>query len=107
VTGVQNGDRMRTISNKTKADIVKIINLLREHGQMHIRGISRITEIHPMSVSRLIDSYLSPFLEISEIKEFGLKAKIVKLREDKQNITLEDVLRYINIKRKIKNNKTP
>ncbi len=98
--------QLRALSNKAKADIARIISMLREHGQMHIRGISRITGIHPMTVSRLIDGYLSPFLEINEINEFGLKAKIVKLREDKQNITLEDILKYINIKRRIKDNKT-
>lgn len=97
--------RMRDISNKTKANIAKIINLLREQGQMHIRGISRSLDIHPMSVSRLIDTYLSPFLEINEINEFGLKAKIVKIREGKESITIEDILKYLDIKKKIRNNK--
>jgi len=60
---------MKTMSDRTKAQIVKIISLLQKEGQMHIRGISRALEIHPMTVSRIIDSYLSPFLEINEIKE--------------------------------------
>ncbi|MFZ3077719.1 MAG: hypothetical protein WA139_04645 [Candidatus Aenigmatarchaeota archaeon] len=97
---------MKTISNRTKVHIMKIIGLLQKEGQMHVRGISRALEIHPMTVSRIIDSYLSPFLEINEINEFGLKAKIVKIREDKENITIEDILKYLEVKKKIRDNKT-
>ncbi len=96
---------MRTISSRTKAQITDIISILREQGQMHVRGISRALGIHPMTVSRTIDNYLSPFLEINEIKEFGLKAKLVKLREDKKNIAVNDILKYLEIKKRIRNNK--
>ncbi len=95
--------RMKPISDKTKAQVAKIIGLLQKEGQMHIRGISRALGMHPMTVSRLIDGYLSPFLEINEINEFGLRVKIVKLREDKKKLTLEQVLKYIEIKKKITN----
>jgi len=94
------------MSNKTKAQIARIIGLLQKEGQMHVRGISRALEIHPMTVSRLIDEYLSPFLEINEISEFGLKAKLVKIREDKENVTIEDVMKYLEVKKKIRDNKT-
>lgn len=96
---------MKTISDKTKVQIAKIIGLLQKEGQMHVRGISRALEIHPMTVSRIINSYLSPFLEINEISEFGLKAKIVKIREDKENIAIEDILKYIEVRKKIRDNK--
>lgn len=95
---------MKNLSERTKKDIVRIIDLLRNEGQMHIRGISRALEIHPMTVSRLIDSYLSPFMEINEINEFGLKAKLVRLREDRKKITAEDVLKYVELRKKIRNN---
>ncbi len=97
--------RMKTISNKTKAQIMKIIGLLQNEGQMHVRGISRALGIHPMNVSRIIDIYLSPFLEINEINEFGLRAKIVKLRRDKENLTLQDVLKYREVKKEISRKK--
>lgn len=98
--------RMKILSDMTKVRIIKIIGLLQKEGQMHVRGISRALEIHPMTVSRIIDSYLSPFLEINEINEFGLKAKLVKIREGKENITIEDILKYLDIKKKIRDNKT-
>lgn len=97
--------RMKTISDRTNIQITKIIGLLQREGQMHVRGISRALEIHPMTVSRIIDSYLSPFLEINEISEFGLKAKLVKIREDKENITIEDILKYLEVKKKIRSNR--
>lgn len=96
---------MKTIYPRTKAQIAKIISLLQREGQMHIRGISRALGIHPMIVSRIIDRYLYTFIEINEIKEFGLKAKIVKLREDKKEITISDVLKYIELRKRIKINK--
>ncbi len=96
---------MKTLSIKTKADMERIISLLKEHGQMHVRGISRALEIHPMKVSRIIDNYLSPFLDIKEIKEFGLRIKLVKLNENKKNIILSDVLRYLELKKRIRSNK--
>lgn len=97
---------MKTLYPRTKVQIAKIIGLLQKEGQMHVRGISRALGIHPMIVSRVIDNYLSPFLDINEINEFGLKAKLVKLRKDKENITIEDVMKYIEIKKRIRNSKT-
>ncbi len=93
------------MSVKTGKEIQKVISLLRSEGQIHVRGISRALGIHPMKVSRLINDYLSPFLEINEINEFGLKAKLVKLREDRKNITAEDVFRYKELRKKIKGGK--
>lgn len=93
---------MRSITNNTKSQIARIIELLRNEGQMHIRGISRSLESHPMKISRIIDGYLSPFLEITEINEFGLKAKLIKLKEDRYNITIEDILRYKEARRRIR-----
>ncbi len=92
---------MKPISIKTQKEIAKIIDLLKNEGQMHVRGISRALGIHPMAASRIIDSYLAPFLEINEINEFGLKAKIIKLRIDKENITLQDVLKYRQVKKEL------
>lgn len=96
---------MKPITNKTKKTIEGIISLLKEQGQMHVRGISRALGIHPMTVSRIIDGYLSTFLEINEINEFGLRAKIVKIREDKQNITFKEVIKYLYIRKKIRSSK--
>ncbi len=96
---------MKNLSTKTIADIERIISLLKEYGQMHVRGISRALEIHPMKVSRIIDNYLSPFLDINDIKDFGLRVKLIKLSENKKNIVLIDVLKYLELKKKIMYNK--
>lgn len=98
--------RMKTISDRTKVQIIKVIGLLQKEGRMHVRGISRALGMHPMTVSRIIDGYLTPFLEINEINEFGLKIKLVKIREDKEKIAIEDVLKYLDIKKRIRHNKT-
>ncbi len=92
------------IHKTTIKNIANILNLLRQNNTMHIRGISRALELNPFTVSYIIDKYLDYFLDIREINQFGFRVKMISLKEDKKNTTIEDVLKYIHVKRKIRNN---
>lgn len=88
---------------KTLGRIEKILNLLKSLGtEIHIRGISRALKIHPETVNRIIENYLDFFVDIRIVDQFGFKAKLVKLKSDKLDTNLTDVLRYYRVKKRIK-----
>ena len=91
------------IHKKTKENITKILDLLREAGEIHIRGIYRALNINPFVVSHIINHYLDFFVEIKNIDQFGFRAKFIRFKPGKENTTLNDVLKYAELKRKIKN----
>lgn len=91
------------IHKTTIKNINEILNLLREAGEVHIRGISRSLNLNPFVVSNIVDKYLGYFLEIRSIDQFGLRIKLVKLKPRMENTTLEDVLRYAKLRKKIRN----
>lgn len=91
------------IHKTTIKNINEILNLLKEVGEIHIRGISRSLKLNPFVVSNIIEKYLSYFLEIKSIDQFGLRIKLVKLKHGMENTTAEDVLKYVNLKKKIRN----
>jgi hypothetical protein len=87
----------------TLKNIDAILNLLREVGQIHLRGISRNLSLNPFIVSHIIEKYLDYFVETRDIEEFGFKAKLVRFRTGMENSTVDDVLKYVNLKKKIRN----
>jgi hypothetical protein len=87
----------------TLKNIEAILNLLREVGQIHIRGISRDLKLNTFIVSHIIEKYLDYFVETRTIEEFGFKARLVRFKPGMENTALDDVLRYVNLKKKIKN----
>ena len=87
----------------TIRNIARILDLLKKNETIHIRGISRALGLNPFIVSNIINKYLDYFLDIKDIDQFGFRAKMISLKEDKKNITVEDVLKYIDVKRKIRN----
>lgn len=91
------------IHRTTIKNINDILNLLKEAGEMHIRGISKALTLNPFVVSNIVDKYLSYFLEIRSIDQFGIRVKLLKLKPEMENTTVEDVLRYVKIKKRIKN----
>ncbi len=96
---------MKSPTLKTQKNILRILEFLKtEEGDVHIRGISRRLGIHPQTVDRIIDNYIFPFLDINNIIFHGFRAKLVKLKEEKRNITLLDVMKYYKIRRMIKGN---
>jgi len=89
--------------SKTLGKIEKVLNLLKSlDTEIHIRGISKVLDIHPTTVNRIIENYLDFFVDIRLIDQYGFKAKLVRLKPDKTNITLADVLKYCRVKKRIK-----
>ena len=67
---------------------------------MHIRGIARIAKMNPITVSSLVNR-LDYFFETQNIEVVpGFKAKIVSLKDP--NVTIKDVERYLEVKKRIK-----
>ena len=91
------------IHKNTLKNINSILNLLREVGQIHIRGISKNLKLNPFVVSHIIEKYLNYFVETRDFEEFGFKAKLVRFKPGMENTTLEEVLKYYNLKKKIRN----
>ncbi len=91
------------IHRTTIKNINDILNLLKEVGEIHIRGISKSLNLNPFVVSNIVEKYLSYFLEIRSIDQFGLRIKLVKLKPGMENTTAEDVIKYVNLKKKIRN----
>jgi hypothetical protein len=88
---------------KTLGRIEKILNLLKSlDTEIHIRGISKILDMYPTTVNRIIENYLDLFVNIRIVDQYGFKAKLVKLKSDKLNTNLTDVLRYYRVKKRIK-----
>ena len=91
------------IHKTTIRNIARILDLLKKNETIHIRGISRALELNPFIVSNIVNKYLDYFLDIKDIDQFGFRVKIISLKDDKKNTTVEDVLKYIEVKRKIRN----
>jgi hypothetical protein len=80
---------------------MKIFEALRSHGSLHIRGLARVTGIHSATVCGIINRF-GYFFEIENVEVVpGFNAKIVRLKNP--NVTIEDVKRYLEVKRQIRN----
>ena len=82
----------------TAKNLVKIINCLKtaEEGWIWFIEISRRTKLHHKTVSRLINRYLSMFVEIQPVEPFNLK--MVRLRKD---VDVNGILRYLELKERL------
>ena len=94
-------------SNLHKSTIPKIaaiLDLLKREGEMHIRGIAkRLKFKSPFTVTHILENHLNIFVDVKEVEVYGFKAKLVSLKPGKENATIEDVIRYIEVKRSIRN----
>lgn len=90
------------IHKTTLKNIDSILSLLRDAGQLHIRGISKTLDLNPFLISNIIDRYLAYFLEIRDIEQFGIRIKLVGFKPGMENTTLENVLKYIELKKRIR-----
>src|SRR3989344_3065045 len=93
---------MPGLSLKTSKKIEKILALLRENQQMHVRGIGRALNCHPFIVDKIVTDYLDFFLEKQGVNIYGFRAVLVRFKPGKENAKLEDVIKYIELKRSIK-----
>ena len=92
------------IHKTTIKNIARILGLLKQNQSMHIRGIAKVLGLNPFVVSNIINKYLDYFLDIKDIDQFGFRVKLISLKEGMENTTVEDVLKYIEVKRKIRKN---
>jgi len=90
------------IHKTTIRNIDNILKLLKEVGEIHIRGIYKALNLNPFIVSNIIKNYLDYFVEIRNIDQFGFRIKLIKLKPGMENTSLEDILKYIKLKKKIK-----
>jgi hypothetical protein len=88
---------------KTLKNVMQVFNLLKEAeagGEiLTISKISRLTGLHKWTVSRTLDIYMAPYVEISipeGFDEVGLKIKFVRLKNPK--MTKEQALRFLKLR---------
>lgn len=93
---------MRPISRTTLKRIQQIIDLLRNVDRLHVRGIARLIGCHHVTVLRILERYLDNVINIQEVDQFGIRAKIISLKPDKRDVTLKDVIHYIQVKHRIR-----
>lgn len=80
--------------------IGKILFVLKEtEDWLHLREISRRTGIHHQTVSEILDKYLSQFILVQNLNDYGLKAKLVKIKDRK--VDLKGVLKYLKYMKKL------
>jgi len=80
--------------------IGKILLVLKESEDwIHLREISRRTDIHHQTVSEILDKYLNQFILTQNLNEYGLKLKLVKLKDKK--VDLNGVITYLKYMKKI------
>jgi hypothetical protein len=89
------------IHKTTVKNIYDILNLLREAGEIHIRGISRSLNLNPFIISNIVEKYLSYFIEKREINQFGIRVTLIKFKPGREKTTVEEVLKYAKLKKKI------
>ncbi|MFQ6010206.1 MAG: helix-turn-helix domain-containing protein [Candidatus Aenigmatarchaeota archaeon] len=93
----------KTIQPTTIKKISRILMVLKTaEGEIHLSGIAKALNMKPMTVSRIIDNYLDFFVETRNIEIYGFKARLIKLKEGKKDITLKDVLDYLEVKKRIR-----
>ncbi|MCX8179171.1 MAG: MarR family transcriptional regulator [Candidatus Aenigmarchaeota archaeon] len=88
------------MKQETIKKINKILFVLKEtQDWLHLREISRRTGIHHQTISEILDKYLNQFVLIQNFEEYGLKLKLVKLKDKK--VDLKSVLTYLKYMKKI------
>ncbi len=98
----------RGFYKNTINNVIKIFTVLKkaeeENETMTISKIASLTGIHKWSVSRTIDIYMSPFVEViipEHLEDVGLQLKIVRLKDS--DTKLEKISNYLKMSKKIRN----
>jgi len=90
---------------KTLQRVALLLDILKEAKQIHIRGIARVLKVNPYTASKLVENYLKPFIDVKYMDQFGIRAKIISLKPGRENLTMEEVLRYRRLKRQLQESK--
>jgi hypothetical protein len=88
------------IQQRSKVNILKIFNALKEYGPMHIRGIARVSQMNPITVSTLVNRFEYFFIVDKREVVPGFSTKIVSLKDP--NVTIKDVEVYLELKKRIR-----
>jgi len=91
------------MQKRAKINVLKIFNVLKEYGPMHIRGIAKVTGMHPITVSSLVNRLEYFFIIDRRDVVPGFSTKIVSLKNP--NTTITDVENYLKLKKQIKGDK--
>jgi len=91
----------------TKANIYKIFKVLKEsHSSgeefLTVSEIGRRSMLHKWTVSRVLDLYMTPFVDVvspEALENVGLQVKLVKIK--RPEMTIEQVFKYLKLRRKI------
>ena len=70
-----------------------------DRGHLTVGEISRESKLHKWTVSRTLDVWMAPFVEMvipEELEDIGLKIKLVKIRNP--NIPVEQVVRGLSVR---------
>jgi len=93
----------REYYKNTLKNVLLIFDLLKKvdesDGLLTISKISKATGLHKWTVSRTLDVYMAPYVEITIPEGFsdvGLNIKFVRLRN--KNMTREQVLRFLKLR---------
>jgi len=83
----------------TVKNVVKIVNCLKqaEEGWLWIREISRRTNLHHKTVSRLVDKHLAMFVEVQRLEPFNVE--MIRL---KPGTDVNGIFRFLSVMEKIK-----
>lgn len=87
---------------KTLERISLVLAVLKEAKQIHIRGLAKVLEVNPLTVNKIIENYLKPFVDFEYIEQIGGRVKIIRLKPGRENLTVEEVMRYHDLKKKIR-----
>jgi hypothetical protein len=102
------GEGARKHYRATPGNVMRIFRALKEPssaesgGFITVSEIARRTGLHKWTVSRTIDLYMAPLLEVvqpPELAALGLQIKLVKLRDP--GLKPEQVINYLRLRRKI------
>jgi hypothetical protein len=93
------------LQQRTKVNLLKIFNVLKQYGPMHIRGIAKYSKMHPITVSTLVSRFESFFLTEKLEVVPGFSAKVVRLKNPE--VSLKDVEKYLEVKKQLKGIATP
>jgi hypothetical protein len=83
----------------TAKNVIKIVKCLKqaEEGWLWIREISRRTNLHHKTVSRLIDRHLSMFVEVQRLEPFNVE--MIRL---KPGTDVNGIFRFLSVMEKLK-----
>lgn len=99
---------MRPIQDKTKANMLMIIEVLQKYKQLHLRAICKAISneygktLNIYTVNRIVTVYLQDYLQINDYTEtIGLRLKICSLLPEYENMNRQEIVQKI-IKKSIR-----